>query len=274
MSLQSNTQELTPVVYGEYPAKILPRITLAAGDVAFALHWHERMELHRITKGSLELFCADERVVLNASDVSVISPRLLHRGVAGPNGVEYDVIMFDLRHLLNATEASAAFLKPLCDGEIAFLPRLCSDELTAVFDRVVSGGEHRLQTVGDLYALMGLLYRHGTIRQGMSGGAEERFGRVIDYINEQYTEAISSATLSAMFGYDEAYFCRKFKARTGITVMKHIRLLRLEQARRMLRETALPVASIAMKCGFSDTAYFANCFKKQYGLTAAQWRDG
>jgi len=271
------TQELTPVVYGAYPAKILPRITLTAGEMAFSLHWHDRVELHRILRGSLELFCADEHIVLHEGDVSVVSPRLLHRGVAGADGVEYDVIMFDARHLLNQTEASAQFLKPLCDGVLAFSPIISSREVTAVVDRIISATvaetSHRLQLLGDLYVLVGLLYQCTEVRQGLSSGVEERFGRVISYINEHFPEMVSSATLSAMFGYDEAYFCRKFKAATGITVMKYIRLLRLEQARRMLKETALPITSIATACGFADAAYFSNCFKKQYGLTAVQWRE-
>ncbi len=276
MPFYNNTQELTPVVYGDYPAKILSHITLAAGEMAFTLHWHDRVEIHRVIKGSLELFCADEHIVLNAGDISVVSPRLLHRGIAGAAGVEYDVIMFDVRHLLNQTEASAQFLNPLCDGTVAFSPRIRSDEMVAVADRIISSSgydnEHRLQTVGDLYAFIGLLYRYGTVRQGTPLGVEERFGRVIAYINEQFTHPISSATLSTMFGYDEAYFCRKFKAGTGITVMKYIRSLRLEHARRMLKETAQPISSVAAACGFADTAYFANCFKKQYGMTAVQWR--
>ncbi len=265
------------MVYGEYPAKVLPHITLSAGEMAFSLHWHDRVEIHRITKGSLELFCADEHFVLTAGDVSVVSPRMLHRGVAGETGVEYDVVMFDVRHLLNQTEASAEFLLPFSDGTVAFSPCIQSEEMNDVLERIILGyhndDKHYLQLLGDLYIVIGLLYRYGAMWQGASFGAEERFGKVIAYINEHFTDSISSATLSAMFGYDEAYFCRKFKAGTGITVMKYIRLLRLEQARRMLRETVQPISSIATVCGFSDGAYFSNCFKKHYGLTAAQWRE-
>ena len=110
------------------------------------------------------------------------------------------------------------------------------------------------------------------IRETYALPTQKHFDRTIDYINEHYTENISAASLSRRFGYDESYFCRKFKKQTGLTVMKYIQILRIEKARRLLAETGLPVQDIAQQCGFSDTAYFTNRFKSICHMTPTQIR--
>lgn len=269
-------KELTPIIYGEFPVKVL-HITALTGELAFSLHWHDRLELHCITAGSLELFCGDEQITLHAGDVAVISPQLLHHGVAGAEGVTYDVVMFELSPLLNHT-AAAQWIQDIAAGETVFEIKTQHPLVATAVEQIVrdstAGNIHSLEMVGQLYALLGVLYRFVGLKEQTPPLVEKRFAEVIAYINERYAENISSSTLSARFGYDEAYFCRKFKRTTGVTVMRYIRTLRLERARVLLMETQQPIHGVALACGFSDAAYFTNCFKQQYGVTASELRSG
>ena len=45
-------------------------------------------------------------------------------------------------------------------------------------------------------------------------------------------------------------------------------------AKRLLRETALPVEQIARRCGFASGQHLAGIFKRLTGLTAGGWREG
>ena len=96
-----------------------------------------------------------------------------------------------------------------------------------------------MQLLALLYDLTGLLYKHCTIQDVLGLPAQKQLGQVIDYINDHYTENISSAMLSQIFGHDEAYFCRKFKKHTGLTIMKYIQILRMEKARKLLERVGL-----------------------------------
>jgi len=60
---------------------------------------------------------------------------------------------------------------------------------------------------------------------------------------------------------------------TGITTMNYIRILRLELAQKMLEETPESISNISLKCGFSDTHYFSNCFKKHFGISPSEFRQ-
>ena len=277
MSLDSK-KELTAVQYNAYSVKVIHNFHFAPNAMAFPLHWHDRLELLRILEGSLVLTCTDCRATLYPGDVALISPKLLHSGTAGDRGVTYHVIAFDPAALRNGTDPAAQYIQPLCEGKYVFEPLVQVSAITRRLDSIVdahkgSTQSHPLQVIGELYDLMGLLYKNCVIRETYALPTQKHFDRTIDYINEHYTEPISAASLSRQFGYDESYFCRKFKKQTGLTVMKYIQILRIEKARRLLAETALPVQDIAAQCGFSDTAYFTNRFKSIYHLTPTQIRQ-
>lgn len=67
-------------------------------------------------------------------------------------------------------------------------------------------------------------------------GADKRFRKIISFVDENYRWDISCASLSRKFGYDEAYFSRKFKEVTGLSPTVYIRVLRLEYAQKLLKK--------------------------------------
>ena len=273
-----NKKELRPFYLGEYGLKVIYRFTFQRDVVAFAMHWHDHAELLRIWEGSLILTCANHRLVLKPGDVGIISSQMLHTGSAGPEGVIYDVIQIDFGLLLNETNISATYLQPLAYGSCLFEPLIQNQEILDRLDAIVDArknpeSQQPLQLLGWLYDLAGLLYKHCVIHDVLNLPVQKQLGPVIDYINEHYTENISSAMLSHKFGHEEAYFCRKFKKHTGLTIMKYIQILRMEKARKLLVETDLPVQDVATACGFTDTAYFNNCFKKLYRITPSKMRQ-
>lgn len=271
-------KELTPIHYSAYAAKIIYHTRFNAGAMTFPLHWHERLELLRILEGSLIFSYSDHQLTLQPGDVCLVSPRMLHSGVAGPQGVLYDVLMFDLELLCNQTEAGQKYLSPLYQGNYLFEPLVQNELILQRLDAIVAAHKqetdlHPLQVIGQLYDLVGLLYKNCVIRDLAALPSQKQFGAVIDYINDHYTEDISSASLSRQFGHDEAYFCRKFKKHTGLTIMKYIQILRIEKARKLLTETEQSVQDIAVICGFADSAYFNKCFKNVYRITPTQMRQ-
>ncbi|RMF23984.1 MAG: helix-turn-helix domain-containing protein, partial [Bacteroidetes bacterium] len=66
---------------------------------------------------------------------------------------------------------------------------------------------------------------------------------------------------------------RKLKALTDFSPQQFIRKIRLDKARRLLRETDLSIAHIALECGFNDASYFARIFSKEIGQTPTAFRN-
>lgn len=77
---------------------------------------------------------------------------------------------------------------------------------------------------------------------------------------------------AAALGVSYSWFRRCFRAQTGLAPHGYRLRRRLEQACRMLADTALPVGEVAAALGFSSQAYFARMFRKETGLSPSVWR--
>lgn len=276
MQLNSK-KELTPVVFGETSVKIL-KTRLGANMLAFSQHWHDRLELHLIKSGCLELCCNEQNILVNSGELSIVSPTMLHSGKAGSEGYECYVIMFEVADLYNGTVSAKQYIEPIINGKIRFKYKTDNAEIIALANQIVemqlnSKNYHPLETVGRLYRLLGLLCEYCIDGTNSSPKIFETFDNVINYINLNFTKNISSSSISRQFGYDESYFCRKFKNVTGITVTNYIRTQRLEHARRLLEKTNESIRHIAISCGFIDAAYFSNCFRSIYNISPTKYRN-
>jgi AraC family transcriptional activator of pobA len=64
------------------------------------------------------------------------------------------------------------------------------------------------------------------------------------------------------------------RRKTGRTVQQWITQRRLQEARRLLTDTDLPITAVARRCGYTDPSYFIKRFRTEHQLTPAQWRTG
>lgn len=270
-------KELRAVVYGETDIKIIHFGPLTAEKYCFGPHWHNRIELIRVLKGSLKILIKDEYKTLKCGELAIICPCHLHEGVAVEDGTEYNVVMFDIEEFYNSTAASLNFLKPIAENTVIFDPITDIPEIISAVDSIVemqyaTPKVNTLKIHSKLFELLSLLYDNCNPEIKVQNPSEEKFNAVIEYANLHFTEKITTRSLSEMFGYDEAYFCRKFKKITGITAVKYINILRLEKAQHLLKKESSEIAIIASKCGFTDTSYFAQSFHSHYGMSPTEFR--
>ncbi len=92
------------------------------------------------------------------------------------------------------------------------------------------------------------------------------------YICQNYMEPVSSADVARAAGFSSNYLSRKFRAATGIGLHEYIVFVRLQHAAQELVSTSDSITTIALRCGFSDSNYFKDSFKKKYGLTPRAYR--
>jgi len=243
----------------------------------FPNHWHDRLEILHIISGSLQLSIDGEHMIAFPGQTVVITPFANHSGVSGDDGVRYYAITFDIQKYLNESPASLKYLTPLMKQKVVFRPITEEPAVTRttldLIDFLNLGDTlNPLCSMGKMYELIGHLYQYCFRDAKASQKSGGKFITVLEYMNNHFTENISTKSISQQFGYDETYFCRRFKSLTGITPMKHIRNLRIEMAQNLLANSNEEIKNIAWKCGFSDTAYFSNCFKQAYKMSPAEYR--
>jgi len=95
----------------------------------------------------------------------------------------------------------------------------------------------------------------------------------ISYITEHYAQEINIELLAKMSHLSVSALERRFKKYLGKTPKKFIIEYRLEQARKLLIETNLPIAQVAYQVGFGEPSYFSKMFKLLFNILPSEYRQ-
>ncbi len=84
--------------------------------------------------------------------------------------------------------------------------------------------------------------------------------------------AISISEIALLCRLSLSHFVRAFSNTVGVTPYAWFMRQRIDRAEELLVNSSLPLAQIALECGFSDQAHFTKAFLKATGTTPARWR--
>ncbi|MDR6551861.1 AraC-like DNA-binding protein [Paenibacillus qinlingensis] len=97
--------------------------------------------------------------------------------------------------------------------------------------------------------------------------------QVTAYIHEHvYDVMLGLVSISDHFGLSPQYISKLFKMQTGETITECIAKIRIEEAKRLLIGTDLPVMDISLKLGYSTDIGLTRIFKKHEGVTPGKYR--
>ena len=116
---------------------------------------------------------------------------------------------------------------------------------------------------------------HGEARpnKALRGGLPPRqLQRVTDFMREHAAQDLLLDDLAALVGLSPTHFARAFRQSTGVPPHRWLTNLRIERARELLEAGDLPLAEIALACGFADQSHFTVTFKKATALTPGAYR--
>ncbi len=96
--------------------------------------------------------------------------------------------------------------------------------------------------------------------------------RIRACVDSHLDEHYKVAQLARDLNVGESQLNRKMNAKGAASPALFIRSHRLLRALTLLTTTDLPIAEIGYRTGFNDPAYFANCFRKEFGKPPSKWR--
>lgn len=104
--------------------------------------------------------------------------------------------------------------------------------------------------------------------------SRRQLGRVIERIEASIECGIGLQSLAEEVSLSRSYFASAFRESTGVSPYRYLKLRRLNRASELLRDTALSLSEIALRCGFSSQAHFTVHFHREYGVTPGRFRCG
>ena len=99
-----------------------------------------------------------------------------------------------------------------------------------------------------------------------------RLQSVLNHIHGHLGDDLSVPALADRAGVSVAHFRRLFQEAIGTPPHRYVLATRLEQARKLLATTTVPIAQIGEECGFSSQSHFTACFKAAHASTPAGYR--
>ena len=96
--------------------------------------------------------------------------------------------------------------------------------------------------------------------------------RCQEWIATHYDAPSPVSAMARLSGLSERSFKRRFLRATGMSPLEYVHSLRLEETKHILETTDLPIEAVANMVGYEDGSFFGRMFRRNVGLTPAQYR--
>lgn len=104
---------------------------------------------------------------------------------------------------------------------------------------------------------------------------DDAIDKVKAYIDEHFAdEDLSLSEIAAYVNFSSNHLSQIFRQTTGQTLIKYLTDYRLTKAKELLRCTNLKSNEISEQVGYQDPHYFSYLFKKTFGVTPTQYKEG
>jgi AraC-like DNA-binding protein len=154
----------------------------------------------------------------------------------------------------------------------------CTGEILSAFE-LVEGYMAEVQTRYNLVAastalarLLGLVQLRRFAMAQRQRSEEENIQQTIELMRKNLAQRLSLRELAQLAHMSVSRYEATFVKRTGCSPKNYFNRMKIQQACRLLTESARPSKEICADLGFADPYYFSRLFKKLVGLSPAHFR--
>nr|MBQ4320011.1 helix-turn-helix transcriptional regulator [Clostridia bacterium] len=258
--------------------------------VCYTPHRHETLELIYVIKGCIRAETAGASYPLNGGELMIVNPFEEHGADYMKNDgyLRYISLQIEMSFLMPAFDGELrSCMTALLDGRAHFTGHIVPNGTTehdAAIERVykLMDGILALRSKKDAaaaddciqmsmaYELLGCIIENFYNPTPAAAGVSRdlHFIRIVTrYLEDHYTEKLSTSTVSDALSYNLNHFCRVFKSCFGVTFMNYLTEYRIFKVLHLYPHSTLLPTEMAAKVGFSDYGTFARAFKQYTSIT-------
>ena len=247
---------------------------------------HDFWELCYVVQGQISLYLDDVHMPLTDHQLILIPPNRKHAFLSEAGNVNrVFVVCFDsFSQGLLPVSGNAFSPDPL---QLTCMERIISESATTfrmnesghleILSDPLFGGQQALML--QLEYLLICLVRRMSVEQnsGIVFFSDENFyadlvNAILRFLRKNVHQKLSLDEICGKFSYSKSFLCKIFKEHTGETLIACFNRLKMEEAARLLTESAQSITAIAGALGYPDVKYFDAIFKKHTGLTPVSYR--
>lgn len=236
----------------------------------FEPHIHNEVEIVFLTDGTSVIHCGSRERVLHPGEIFIAFPNQIH-SYENSKGSRGYLLIVPLKPHLSAYTGVLTTKIPI--EPVLSVPEEDAQALQTLLDLAYADRESASETVMHSYfqlivgKLLGMLQLEDAV-----SGADEILKAVILYVNAHYTEPLSRKEIAKAVGYNESYISHLFSDTLKTSIPNYINALRVYDAAKLLRQTDLPISTVANTLGFGTLRNFNRVFLKETGKSPKAYR--
>ena len=245
-------------------------------------HFHKYYELYYCKSSQCSFFIENQILELHAGDFLVIPPREMHytKYISDTPCVRIN-IYFKYSDVVDNSYISKDMFKQYFESkEVFHLPSAYQNKINEHLQNMLS--EDKLDdefTPSTLKLLLKELFLYcirlcsfNKSKPAIINTTDEQMLVLARYITDNYDKELTLNSVADIAGLSYTYFSKKFKSTTGMRFKEYLNHIRLKEAATKLASTKHSITEIAIGCGFNDSNYFKDAFKKLYGISPRVYR--
>ena len=286
IELKDDRSEKVHYDKSDYPIYIRSGRLSRYPNYAAPSHWHDDIELIMILAGEMKYNVNGEIINLPSGSGIFVNARQMHFGFSDTRS-ECDFICILLHPLLLCSISSYEndFILPVIHNNA--VPYIFLDTNITWQEKILEQ-IHFMYTRKDLKtvpldvqssfsAIWSLLYEHIPPDDNMLSPQNNDLAitkNMVGFIQKYYTRKISLTDIAVSGAVGQSKCCKLFAKYFSQTPNAYLTQYRLNKSIELLRYTDLSIIEIALSVGFSGASYFAETFRKWFGKSPTEFRNG
>lgn len=269
----------------EFPIIVTRRHRTKSEVIMTYLHFHDSLEVSMTTYGKGYYEFEDKKILLETGDCVVINNLEPHRSLSAGVDWEQICIMFtpilvwkgtselDYSYISNFFYNGNGFKNLVKKDDVNLEVQSLVTEIHKEFQNKEEG--YKMMVKAKLLCLLTHLYRHYRKHYNNIHPLKlnmRKLSPALKYIEQNYLGNISLADAANACSYSPQYFSKMFSQSLGMSFIKYVTKLRINQSKRLLETTNLTILDIATRCGYNNLSNFLSMFKNETNFSPLQYR--
>lgn len=247
-------------------------------------HLHPMYEIYYLQSGTRKIFLDDSIYILDRGDMVFIPMNTIHKTSYVNDKVHERIAMiFNDEAIpdIKSSTSQISFKKIFYSEPVIHITSVHRDYIEGLLNRLLSEynqsddySDINIKNCLQELIIFLLRYKHHKNSEHIQSMdmTDTLMQKAAKYIRTNYMEDLSLEAVAAHVNISPTYFSKKFKSSTGFGYKEYLINVRIQEASNMLLETNESINEIAAKCGFNDSDYFGNAFKRTKGISPLKYR--
>ena len=282
LDIKSDFSENVKYDYSDFPIYIRRCPLSVFPNYAADSHWHDDIELIAVLSGEMQYNVNGEIVNINEGEGILVNARQLHYGFSETKTeCDFICILFHPVLLCTSKMFETDFVKPFINSDIPYvhLSKDISWQKNMV-KFICEMCENRNKSIsplcsqGYVHLLWKELIENTELVKSNQGNNDSKLSvlkNMMSYIHENYKEKITLKYIAFSGGVSKRTCENIFSKYLNKTPTEYVTDFRLRKSIELMNSN-MSILEISIEVGFSGASYYAEVFRKTFGVSPAEYR--